>query len=339
MTLTELRYIVAVAREKQFCKAARACFVSQPTLSLGIKKLEDELGIILFERGSQELVITPIGQKIVDQAIQVLSEVSAIKELAQREQDPLKKPLRIGAIPTVGPYLFPELLTVAQEQAPQLPLFVEESTTEKLTHKLRSGEIDVAIISLPFVEAGIDTELLYEEPFVILVSSSHPLAMNEMISVRQLNEETLLLLGPEHCLRDQVLDICPERFRKMAASENSHQLIESSSLETIRFMVAGGVGVTIVPRTAACADRYAQRLISIKHFAKIQPSRKVAIAWRKNFSRMDALKVIIQCIRDSSLGVVNMADLDDVSVQTFPPLFDKPVGLMQSTAEPVQIVK
>lgn len=302
MTLTELRYIVAVAKEKQFCKAAKACFVSQPTLSLGIKKLEDELGVLLFERKHQDLVITPIGQKIVEQAERALKEVKAIKELAQLDHDPMSEPLKLGAIHTVGPYLFPDLLPVVQENAPQLPLLVEENYTSELTKKLKNGDIDVAIISLPYNEAGIDSEVLYEEPFVILVPSSHPLAMNDTISVKQLARESILLLGPQHCFRDQVLALCPDCFKTRNEEEDIHSTFEGSSLETIRFMVAGGVGVTIVPRMAACADRYAQRLINIKHFTGIDPSRKIALAWRKNFTRMAAIDMLAQCIRDCSLG-------------------------------------
>jgi len=302
MTLTELRYIVAVAREKQFCKAARACYVSQPTLSLGIKKLEDELGVVLFERKHQELVITPIGQKIVSQAEKALKEVKTIKEIAQQEQDPLSESLRLGAIHTVGPYLFPDLLPVVQQNAPRLPLLVEENYTADLTQKLKNGDIDAAIISLPFNEPGIDTEILYEEPFVVLIPSSHPLAMMHSISVKQLARENVLLLGPKHCFRDQVMALCPECFKPKTASDELHMTFEGSSLETIRFMVAGGVGVTIVPRMAACADRYAQRLIDIKHFHDIKPDRKIALAWRKNFTRMEAIDMLARCIRDCSLG-------------------------------------
>jgi LysR family hydrogen peroxide-inducible transcriptional activator len=302
MTLTELRYIVAVAKEKQFCKAAKQCFVSQPTLSLGIKKLEEELGVLLFERNHQELVITPVGQKIVEQAKQVLSGVGTIKELAQLDHDPLSEPLRLGAIHTVGPYLFPDLLPVVQENAPQLTLLIEENYTSELTKKLKAGEIDAAIVSLPYQEPGIEIEVLYKEPLVILVPSSHPLAMNERISVKQLAKETILLLGPQHCLRDQVLALCPACFADKTQPGNVENALESSSLETIRFMVAGGVGVTIVPRMSACADRYAQRLIAIKHFADVEPSRKIAIAWRKNFSRMEAIDMLAQCIRECSLG-------------------------------------
>ncbi|WP_455218416.1 LysR substrate-binding domain-containing protein [Kaarinaea lacus] len=302
MTLTELRYIVAVAREKQFCKAAKACFVSQPTLSLGIKKLEEELGVMLFERNHQDLVITPIGQKIVDQAKKVLSDVGHIKELAQLDHDPFSEPLKLGAIHTVGPYLFPDLLPVVKENAPQLPLLVEENYTRELTRKLKLGEIDAAIISLPYDEPGIESEVLYEEPFVILVPSSHPLAISDRISVKQLAKETILLLGSEHCFREQVLELCPECFIDKIQSGDIENTFESSSLETIRFMVAGGVGVTIVPRMSACADRYAQRLIAIKHFSGINPSRKIALAWRKNFSRMEAIDMMAQCIRECSLG-------------------------------------
>jgi len=299
MTLTELRYIVAVAREKQFSKAAEACFVSQPTLSLGIKKLEEELGLQLFERNHQNLVITSVGEKIVDQAQKVLREVGQIKEIALRVQNQLSYPLKLGAIHTVGPYLFPDLLPVVKEYAPRLPLLVEENYTRELTRKLKKGDIDVAIISLPYEESGIETEVLYEEPFVILVPSSHPLAISESISMKQLAEENLLMLGPEHCFRNQVSQLCSDCFIDKLSGDN---YFESSSLETIRFMVAGGVGVTIVPRMSACADRYAQRLIAIKHFANIEPSRKVALAWRKNFSRMRAIDMMAQCIRECSLG-------------------------------------
>ena len=302
MTLTELRYIVAVAKEKQFCKAAKSCFVSQPTLSLGIKKLEDELGVKLFERKHQELVITPIGKKIVAQAEQALKEVKTIKEIAQQDHDPLKESLRLGAIHTVGPYLFPDLLPVVQQNAPQLPLLVEENYTFELIQKLKNGDIDVALVSVPFNEPGIETEVLYEEPFVILVPTSHPLAMLKDISVKQLSKETVLLLGSKHCFRDQVMALCPDCFKPKTSAEELHTTFEGSSLETIRFMVAGGVGVTIVPRMAACADRYAQRLIDIKHFSDIEPTRKVALAWRKNFTRMEAIDMLAQCIRDCSLG-------------------------------------
>ena len=303
MTLTELRYIVAVAKEKQFCKAAESCFVSQPTLSLGIKKLEEELGVQLFERNHQNLVITSVGLKIVEQAKKVLNDVSHIKELAQLDQNQLSYPLKLGAIHTVGPYLFPDLLPVVKENAPQLPLLVEENYTKELTRKLKLGIIDAAIVSLPYEESGIEQELLYEEPFVILVPSSHPLAIVDRISIKQLSQETLLLLGQEHCFREQVLQIYPNYYiDKMNTDNKIDNSFESSSLETIRFMVAGGIGVAIVPRMSACADRYAQRLIVIKHFAGIEPSRKIALAWRKNFSRMEAIDMMAQCIRECSLG-------------------------------------
>ena len=302
MTLTELRYIVAVAKEKQFCKAAKACFVSQPTLSMGIKKLEEELGVVLFERNHQELVITQIGQKIVDQAEKVLNDVGLIKELAQLNHDQLTAPLRLGAIHTVGPYLFPDLLPVVKENAPQLPLLVVENYTKELSRKLKLGEIDAAIVSLPYEEPGIELEVLYEEMFVILVPSSHPLAISDRISLKQLAKETVFLLGPEHCFREQVLELCPDCFIEKAHSDKVKNTYESSSLETIRFMVAGGMGVTIVPRMSACADRYAQRLISIKHFAGVEPSRKIALAWRKNFARTKAIDMMAQCIRECSLG-------------------------------------
>lgn len=325
MTLTELRYIVAVAREKQFCKAAKTCYVSQPTLSLGIKKLEDELGVVLFERKHQELVITPIGQKIVAQAEKALKEVKSIKAIAQQNHDPLKESLRLGAIHTVGPYLFPDLLPEVQQNAPQLPLLVEENYTADLKQKLKNGDIDAAIISLPFDEPGIETEVLYEEPFVILVPSSHPLAMADAISLKQLEKENVLLLGTKHCFRDQVMALCPDCFKPKTSTDELHMTFEGSSLETIRFMVAGGVGVTIVPRMAACADRYAQRLINIKHFLGINPSRKIALAWRKNFTRMEAIEMLAHCIRDCSLGGAKVHQARARKPYS-PPIANLPIG-------------
>lgn len=303
MTLTELRYIIAVAREKHFCKAAKYCNVSQSTLSLGIKKLEEELGVILFERRHQDISITPIGEKIIIQANQVLNNVQVIKELAQVSHDPLSDPLRLGALHTVGPYLFPELFPVVQDKAPQLRLLVEENYTSELIKKLKRGDIDAAIVSLPFESAGIETQTLYEEPFVILVPASHPLALNDAISMRQLALENVLLLEPQHCFREQVTALNPQCFSPQRNGNGSScKVLEGSSLETIRFMVAGGVGLAIVPRMSACADRYAQRLITIKHFSDMEPSRKIALAWRKNYSRIEAVSLIAQCIQSCSLG-------------------------------------
>jgi len=306
MTLTELRYIIAVAKEKHFGKAAKSCFVSQPTLSLGIKKLEEDLGVILFERGQKDLVITPIGKKVIEQAEKALKEVKAVKEIASSEKNPFQEPLRLGAIYTVGPYLFPSLFPVVQEFAPELHLFVEENFTSTLSDRLQNGDIDVAILSLPFEEKGLETMTLYDEAFVILLPSSHPLALKEKIEMQDLSDENVLLLGPQHCLRDQILALCPNCVALHADDVDLQNILVGSSIETIRYMVASGVGLTIFPCTAAGADRYKQGLLTIRRNDTLNKGRKVILAWRKGFPRMVAIQLLADCIRKCSLTGVKM---------------------------------
>ena len=312
MTLTELRYIVAVARDRHFGRAAKRCFVSQPTLSLGIKKLEDELGVTLFERRQKEISITPVGQKIVEQAERAIREINSIKDIARQNKDPLGVPLRIGAIHTIGPYLFPSLLPIVREMQPKLPLLIEENYTANLTERLHSDDIDVAIISLPYDEPNLETLTLYDEPFVALLPSSHPLTTNKTIRMEDLSQETVLLLGAKHCFRDQVLEICPNCIHSVASNDSLQSTLEGSSLETIRYMVASGIGVTILPATAACAEKYSQRLVTIRRFENIEPRRRVALAWRRGFPRMEAVELIASAIRNCDLSGVNMLPLQAV---------------------------
>ena len=208
MTLTELRYIVAVARERHFGRAAEACFVSQPTLSVAVKKLEEELGVTLFERGPGEVSVTPPGQKIVEQAQRVLEEAARIREIAAAGRDPLVGPLRLGAIYTIGPYLLPKLVPIMRRTAPQMPLLIQENFTHNLAESLKSGEVDVILIALPFEEPGIATRAVYDEPFLVAVPKGHEWQERKRISSDELTRESLLLLGEGHCFRDQVLDIC-----------------------------------------------------------------------------------------------------------------------------------
>ena len=250
MTLTELKYIVAVARERHFGRAAEACFVSQPTLSVAIKKLEDELGVQLFERGSTEVSITPIGGQIVEQAQRVLEEASAIKEIAKQGKDPLAGPLRLGVIHTIGPYLLPALVPKMIKNAPKMPLLLQEGLTIKLLEALRLGDIDVAILAEPFPSQGFVTQAVYDEPFVVAVPNQHPWARRKHVKSTELKEETMLLLGTGHCFRDQVLEVCPELSRYSQASAGIQKTFEGSSLETIRHMVASGIGITVLPWTA-----------------------------------------------------------------------------------------
>ncbi|MBK1719852.1 LysR substrate-binding domain-containing protein [Thiocystis violacea] len=311
MTLTELRYVVAVAEERHFGHAAESCHVSQPTLSLGVKKFEDELGVVLFERGRHEVLVTPAGRRIVEQARRVLAEARVLKRLASEGTDPLRGTLRLGAIYTIGPYLLPGLLPVMKERAPHLTLIVEENLTAVLTERLKSGALDVAVLSLPYDEPGIRTEPLYDEPFVVLMPASHPLASQESISIRQLEHETVLLLGKGHCFRDQILDFCPP-CGKPADDDDLQHALAGGSLETIRYMVASGAGVTILPGTAACADRFPQRLLVIRRFAGEPPSRRVALAWRGGFTRAAAVTVLREAILASGLtGVRRLASSAD----------------------------
>ena len=213
MTLTELKYIVAVAREKHFGRAADACFVSQPTLSVAIKKLEEELDVKLFERSANEVSVTALGEDIVRQAQGVLEQAAHIKEIAKRGKDPLAGPLRLGVIYTIAPYLLPELVRHSIDMSPQMPLMLQENFTVKLLEMLRTGDIDCAIMAEPFPDTGLAVAPLYDEPFMAALPSNHPLAGRDAISATELKAETMLLLGNGHCFRDHVLEVCPEFAR------------------------------------------------------------------------------------------------------------------------------
>ena len=309
MTLNELKYIVAVARARHFGKAAEACFISQPTLSVAVRKLERELGVELFERRQGEVTVTPVGEQVVAQAQRVLEEAGVIKEIVEHGRDQLAAPLRIGAIYTIGPYLFPHLISELAQRAPRMPLVIEENYTHVLAEKLKQGEVDAILISLPFEEHGILTVPLYEEHFVALVPSSHPLNQRDKLSIEDISQEKVLLLGSGHCFRDQVLEICPDCLRKRNLAEGDMLAdLEGSSLETIRYMVASGMGVTILPCSAAGADRFSQRLVSIKRFKDANPSRVVALAWRKSFPRPQAIDVLRQAVHASKLSCIKHLD-------------------------------
>jgi LysR family hydrogen peroxide-inducible transcriptional activator len=294
MTLTELRYIVAVAREKHFGRAAEACFVSQPTLSVAVKKLEEELDVKLFERGSSEVALTPLGEEIVRQAQAVLEQAAAIKEIAKHGKDPLAGPLRVGVIYTIGPYLLPELVRQTIDTTPQMPLWLQENFTIKLLEMLRAGELDCALLADPFPEAGLAVAPLYEEPFLAAVPSHHPLARRDRVSAEELKRETMLLLGTGHCFRDHVLEVCPEFARFSSDAEGIRKSFEGSSLETIKYMVASGMGVTVVPCLAVPNEP--QPHVTYVPFADPVPSRKVVLAWRRSFTRYEAIAALRNAI-------------------------------------------
>ncbi len=298
MTLTELKYIVAVAREKHFGRAAEACFVSQPTLSVAIRKLESELEVKLFERGASEVSVTPLGEQIVRQARQVLEQVQAIREIAKTGKDPLCGPLRLGVIYTIGPYLLPDLVRQAIDRVPQMPLILQENFTARLLEMLRAGELDCAIMAEPFPDTGLAVAPLYDEPFQAAVPTQHPLAGRASITAEELKQEDMLLLGTGHCFRDHVLEVCPEYARfaspSIEGSEGIRRSFEGSSLETIKYMVASGMGVTVVPRLSVPAEKQAH--IRYIPFSAPVPTRRVVLAWRRSFPRYEAIAALRNCI-------------------------------------------
>lgn len=306
MTLSELKYIVAVARERHFGRAAEACYVSQPTLSVAIRKLEDELGVTLFERGGTEVAVTPIGERIVAQAQKVLEESASIKEIARQGHDPLAGPLRVGVIHTIGPYLLPKLVPAQIARTPQMPLLLQENFTLRLVELLRQGEIDCAILALPLPEAGLVMQPLYDEPFVVAVPRQHPWADRESISSGDLKDETMLLLGSGHCFRDQVLEVCPELSRFSAASDGIQRTFEGSSLETIRHMVAAGIGITLLPVSALPVVQDKEALLRYVPLAAPGADRRVVLAWRRSFPRMSAIHALTQTVFACGLDGVRM---------------------------------
>jgi LysR family hydrogen peroxide-inducible transcriptional activator len=313
MTLTELKYIVAVAREKHFGRAADACFVSQPTLSVAIKKLEEELEVKIFERNANEVSVTPLGEEIVRQSQSVLEQAAQIKEIAKRGKDPLSGALKLGVIYTIAPYLLPELVRHVIEMSPQMPLMLQENFTVKLLEMLRTGEIDCAIMAEPFPDAGLAVAPLYDEPFMAAVPSNHPLAQQTSITAQALKSETMLLLGNGHCFRDHVLEVCPEFARFSSQAEGIRKSFEGSSLETIKHMVAAGMGVTLVPRLSVpkealqanakrkkSADSYV-RYLPVVDGDDAPPTRRVVLAWRRSFTRYEAIAALRNAIYASDL--------------------------------------
>ncbi|MDZ7653068.1 MAG: LysR substrate-binding domain-containing protein [Burkholderiaceae bacterium] len=309
MTLTELKYIVAVARERHFGRAAEACFVSQPTLSVAIKKLEDELGTLLFERRSNEITLTPVGERIIAQAQRVLDDAAQIKEIAKQGKDPLNGPLRLGVIYTISPYLLPALVRQMLKDAPKMPLLLNENLTVKLIEMVKNGEVDVAVLALPLPDTGTMIQPVYDEPFMVAFPKGHPWGTRKSISSEDLKSETMLLLGTGHCFRDQVLEVCPELSRFSVAAEGMQKTFEGSSLETIRQMVASGVGVTVMPITSVPEKMPRDSLIDYKPFKAPAPDRRVVLMWRKSFTRVKAIDVLRRAILKCPLPGVTTLDL------------------------------
>jgi len=289
MTFNELRYLVAVAQERSFGRAAQRCFVSQPALSVAIQKLEEELGAQLFERGKTEVTVTAVGERVVEQAQKVLEEAAQIREIARAGRDQLVGSFHLGVIYTVAPYLLPDLIPALNRRAPRMPLEIEENFTEQLETALKSGRVDAAIVALPFQPPGVVAEFLYEEPFQVVVPQQHPWAKRRSIRPAELATEHTILLNVGHCFRDQVLDACPELNRGDAP------VTRTNSLETVRNMVASGLGVSVLPRDAL-TPKYHSRLVVPVPFAKPEPSRRIALAYRKSFPRPAAIAAIREAV-------------------------------------------
>ncbi|MCG6889630.1 MAG: hydrogen peroxide-inducible genes activator [Gammaproteobacteria bacterium] len=304
MTLTELRYIVAVSQKNHFGKAAQACFVSQPTLSIAIKKLEEELGIRLFERSSKnEIRITEIGQQVIDQAKIVLRQAQILGEIAQQGKDPLAGQFKLGVIYTIGPYLLPSLIPKLRETAPDLKLIIEENFTANLFQSLKQGTLDAIVISYPFDEAGIETAALYQEPFIVALPRNHEWKDRKQIRPEDLASQDLMLLGSGHCFRDQVIEACPNC---MSGDSELTRTLEGGSLETIRHMVAAGTGITVLPHTSMLHNQHHESLIETRPFTSPAPCRTVAIAWRKHYPRQEAIATIRNTIQSSPLKGVEI---------------------------------
>ena len=296
MTLTELRYIVAVARELHFGRAASTCFVSQPTLSVAVKKLEDELGIALFERHKHDVTVTPVGRKIVEQAQRVLEQAKTIKLLAEEGKNPLKGSLKLGVIYTIGPYLLPRIIPILRRNAPDLTLIIDEDYTVNLATKLKQGDLDMIIVSTPFNIHGIKTEILYREPFVVALPKGHPLTKKKFIKVDDLANETLLLLKSGNCFRDQVMEACPACRADVFNRNSIQQTLEGSSIETIRQMVMAGSGVTVLPNCSISGSDEENSLLEYRPFSRPVPKREVALAYRESYQRKKLIELMIATI-------------------------------------------
>lgn len=292
MTLTELRYIVALARERHFGRAAEKCHVSQPTLSVALKKVEQRFGTTLFERSSTEVRPTQLGEQIAWQAERVLEESARLDEIAAQGKDPLSGTLRLGVIFTIAPYLLPRLIPALHARAPRMPLYLHENFTARLGEKLRRGELDAIIVATPFNEPGIVASVLYDEPFCVALPSGHPLSKQERILPESIAAENLLLLGQGNCFRDQVVQACP----KLSESRGISDALEGSSLETVRYMVASGAGISVVPCSAAESWPQDEMPIEYRHFIAPAPYRRVLLAWRITFPRPQAIDSLREAI-------------------------------------------
>ena len=312
MTLTELRYLLAVDKLRHFGRAAESCFVSQPSLSVAIRKLEEELGVAIFERRSTEISVTPVGARIIEQARRVLDEAHRIYDVAVSAQDPLSIPVRLGVIPTVAPYLLPPMLAELSRTVKQMPVYLEEGFTSMLLNKLKDGELDVAIMANTVERSGLMIQELYEEDFVVAVPRHHAWINRSFINPDELGEQTMLLLSAGHCFRDQVLSVCSElktpAYQSPRTAINQGHMVEGTSLQTICHMVAQGLGINVLPSSAVPYLAEANSRLRILNFRTPAPQRRVIMGWRKSFPRMSAIEALVKAARTVVLNGCNMLD-------------------------------
>jgi LysR family hydrogen peroxide-inducible transcriptional activator len=292
MNLKDLKYLVALADTGHFGKAAERTFVSQPTLSAQLKKLEQYLGVKLVERQPKNVQLTEVGKQIVVRARRMLDESDEIIALARNNTDPFAGKLKVGLIPTVGPYLLPRVMQKLRKALPHLGLMLYEHQTEALLKRLRDGEIDLGIMALPIAQDGLESRQLYEEAFTVALPSNHPLAAKSAIKVQDLKGQTLLLLEDGHCLRDQALEVC-SRIEIREAED-----FRATSLETLRQMVVAGLGITLLPETAVEPPFGSQRGLTIRQFAKPTPTRTVGAVWRKSSTRAAAIMAVCDVLHN-----------------------------------------
>ena len=292
MNLRDLRYLVALADHRHFGKAAAACFVSQPTLSTQIRKLEEELGVAVVERAPRKVMLTPVGRDIADRARKIVADVEQMKEAARRSQDPEAGTVRLGMFPTLGPYLLPHVVPGIRARFPQLELLLVEEKSDVLLSRLREGRLDAALLALPLHDDQLHAEFLFEEPFVLAVPEGHPLAKSSSLALKDLSQHKLLLLEDGHCLRDQALDVC----QLAGAGEKSG--FQATSLETLRQMVAANVGVTLLPALAIKPPVARSDNIHLLSFTDSRPSRRIALVWRRSSAMGDFLQKLAQVFRE-----------------------------------------
>ncbi|HAI46838.1 Hydrogen peroxide-inducible protein activator [compost metagenome] len=305
MNLRDLKYLVALADHRHFGRAAAACFVSQPTLSTQIRKLEDELGLPLVERAPRKVMLTPAGVEAAARARTIVAEVEQMKEAARRSRDPEAGTVRLGIFPTLGPYLLPHVIPNIRERFPQLELLLVEEKSDELLARLRGGKLDAALLALPLEDDQLHAEFLFEEPFLLAVSGQHPLARRHHLDVQELSTQKLLLLEDGHCLRDQALAVC----RLFGANEKSE--FRATSLETLRQMVAADVGITLLPTLSVKPPVPRSENIRLLDFqGDDRPSRRIAMAWRRSSAMTGFLQQLAQQFKRLPEGLFTLESSD-----------------------------